>query len=165
MEYLVRSEETIEEISERVGYAMPFFACDTFRGHAVVDEALDGRHRVGKQFNSSRGDLAQRVARYLRKYDFVEVIEGDIQQTASRFDGRYVFGMVHVDVDVYPVTKFCLEFFAPRVVTGAMIVVDDYGFTTCKGAKKAVDDFVAERSREFRALHLLSGQAVLIRVQ
>jgi hypothetical protein len=65
-------------------------------------------------------------------------VEGDIRETASRFTDQHAFGMVHIDVDVHPITEFCLEFFAPRVVIGATIVVDDYGFKTCKGVKKAV---------------------------
>jgi len=40
--------------------------------------------------------------------------------------------------------------------------VDDYGFTTCPGAKTAVDEFVAAH-REFTMVHLLSGQALVFR--
>jgi len=70
---------------------------------------------------------------------------------------------VHIDVDVYPPTEFCLRFFAPRLARGALLVVDDYGFLTCPGAKKAVDDFVAAHA-EFGMWHLLSGQAVVYRI-
>ena len=143
---------------------IPFFACDTFQGHAVVDESIDGRHRVGKQFKSQNASVSTpRVVKYLKKYEFVQVLEGDIRETASAFENQRAFGMVHIDVDVYPITKFCLEFFAPRLVVGGTIVVDDYGFTTCKGVKKAVDDFVSERRGQFWAMHLLTAQAVLTR--
>jgi hypothetical protein len=43
--------------------------------------------------------------------------------------------------------------------------VDDYGFTTCKGVKVAVDDFVRERDGQFWAMHLLTGQAILVRLR
>lgn len=155
------SARLIAEAMQASGRALPFHVCDTFSGHTVVDESLDGRHRVGKQFRSGR---APQVIKYLRRYDFVQVVEGDIQETSSRFAGQHAFGLVHIDVDVHPITDFCLRFFAPRVVPGAAIVVDDYGFTTCRGVRKAVDDFVAAHAREFRAMHLLTGQAVLIRV-
>jgi hypothetical protein len=74
------------------------------------------------------------------------------------------FGFVHLDVDVYPITQFCVEFFAPRLVAGGVIVVDDYGSRTCEGVTKAVDEFAAAHARDVYAMHLLSGQAVLLRM-
>jgi O-methyltransferase len=139
---------------------LPFYVCDTFDGHVVVDESVDGNHRAGKQFTSTD---AERVNFYLEMFPTVRVIAGDIRQTSTAMHQEHQFGLVHIDVDVYPITRFCLEFFAPRLVAGGAIVVDDYGFTTCAGAKKAVDEFVAT-SRRFRMLHLLTAQAVLIAV-
>jgi O-methyltransferase len=154
------SAKLIAEAMRASDRALPFYVCDTFAGHTVVDASLDGRHRVGKGFKTVR----TRVAKYLEKYDVVQIVEGDIRETVSGFADEHAFGMVHLDVDVHPITQFCLEFFAPRVVVGATIVVDDYGFTTCKGVKKAVDDFLAAHPRQFWAMHLLTAQAVLTRL-
>jgi O-methyltransferase len=140
------------------GRELPFYVCDTFKGHVVVDPEVDGRHAVGKQF--SRVDVAQ-VAEYLQDLPFIRLLEGDIRETSAHMAAEYAFGFVHLDVDVYPVTRFCLDFFGARLVPGAMLVVDDYGFKTCPGAKRAVDEFVAANPR-FRLLHLLTGQAVLV---
>jgi O-methyltransferase len=159
------SARLVAEALLAAGRPMPFFACDTFDGHTVVNEALDGRHRVGKQFRSKGGSLAPRVRKYLARYDFVEVLEGDIQHTAGRFADQHRFGMVHIDVDVHPITQFCLEFFAPRVVVGGTMVIDDYGFTTCGGVKVAVDEFAAAHRDRFWKMHLLTGQAVITRLR
>lgn len=67
-----------------------------------------------------------------------------------------------VDVDVYPATAFTLNYFADRMPAGGVVVVDDYGFTTCAGAKQAVDEFVAANA-SWRFFHLLTGQGILIR--
>ncbi len=142
------------------GREMPFYVCDTFRGHAEVDETVDGRHRVGEQFIHVK---FEKVRKYLAPYPFVRVLQGNIRETAAELEGEHAFGFVHVDVDVYPITRFCLDFFAPRLVAGGAIVVDDYGSTTCEGVAKAVDEFAAGTA-DFFALHLLTGQAVLIRV-
>ncbi len=89
---------------------------------------------------------------------------GDIIETAPvALAHEPSFALVHVDVDVYPPTEFCLRVFAPRLARGAWLVVDDYGFLTCPGAKKAVDDFIAA-SPDFGMLHLLTGQAVIYRL-
>ena len=154
------SAKLIASALRHAGRPLPFYVCDTFEGHAAVDRALDKKHQVGVQFLSTS---AERVSRYLDGFEFVEVVKGDIRQTAGTLKHQQEFGFVHIDVDVHPITKFCLEFFAPRVVPGALLVVDDYGFKSCPGAKKAVDDFM-EGNTAFRMLYLLTGQAALVRV-
>jgi predicted O-methyltransferase YrrM len=144
------------------GMAPRFFVCDTFSGHARTDEVFDtATHRGGGKFLNTSPES---VAAYLAPHANVELVVGDIMETASRTLAQEpAFALVHVDVDVYPPTEFCLRFFAPRLARGALLVVDDYGFLTCPGAKKAVDDFVAAHA-EFGMWHLLSGQAVVYRI-
>ena len=55
------------------------------------------------------------------------------------------FAAVHVDVDLHQPTQDSIEFFYPRLNPGGLFVCDDYGFTTCPGATKAVDDFMADK--------------------
>jgi O-methyltransferase len=136
------------------------FACDTFAGHTEVDEGIDGAHQPGVQF---RRVTARRVAKYLGTREQIRLIQGDIRETASTFAAKQAFGLVHVDVDVFPITRFCLEFFGPRVVPGGAFIVDDYGTLTCRGVQKAVDEF-ATSNPHFRLLHLLTGQALLVRL-
>lgn len=154
------SARLIAEGLRHLGREIPFYACDTFEGHAEVDEAIDGKHRVGDQFRHVK---FEKVRKYLAPLPFVRVVQGNIRETAASFAHEDAFGLVHVDVDVYPITRFCLEFFAPRMVRGGALVVDDYGSRTCRGVLKAVDEFAAA-STDFASVHLLSGQAVLIRL-
>jgi hypothetical protein len=142
----------------KVHQASPrLFVCDTFQGHARVDADIDGPH-AAKGFTATS---AEAVAAYLSDYPFVELLVGDIVETSARLQDL-VFGFVHIDVDVYPPTAFCLEFFSQRLAPGAWIVVDDYGVVTCPGAQKAVDDFVRDH-RSFAKVHLLTGQAIVFR--
>jgi O-methyltransferase len=142
------------------GREVPFYVCDTFQGHVEVDESLDGLHRPGAQFTRVK---AEKVARYLRGFAFARVVAGDIRETAATFASENAFGLVHLDVDVYPITRFCLDFFGPRIVSGGVIVLDDYGTTTCEGVKKALDEF-KETNPDFRVFHLLTGQAVVTKL-
>jgi O-methyltransferase len=150
----------VADALRRRGREMPFYVCDTFQGHVEVDEDLDGLHRPGVQFTRVK---AEKVAKYLRGFPFVRVEVGDIRETAPTFAAENAFGLVHLDVDVYPITRFCLEFFGPRIVPGGVIVADDYGTTTCEGVKKAVDEFGAANPG-FRIFHLLTGQAVVTKL-
>jgi len=144
----------------RSGREMPFYVCDTFQGHVEVDDSVDGVHRPGVQFTRVK---AEKVAKYLREFPFIRMQVGDIRETAPAFAGESAFGLVHLDVDVYPITRFCLDFFGPRVVPGGTMVMDDYGTTTCEGVKRAVDEFTASNPG-FRVMHLLTGQAVITRL-
>jgi O-methyltransferase len=135
------------------------FACDTFSGHAVVDERFDGRHRAHSQFSDVR---LTDVQAYLKESRNVRVIAGDIHDTWAEIPSDRPIGLLHVDVDVYPATKFCLQKFGPKISNEGFIVCDDYGFTTCLGAKEAVDEFCAENP-EWKIFHLLTGQALLFK--
>jgi hypothetical protein len=150
----------VAEALRRHAREMPFYLCDTFQGHVEVDETIDGLHRPGEQFTRVK---VEKVAKYLRGFPSVRVVPGDIRETAATLADENAFGLVHLDVDVYPVTRFCLEFFAPRMVSGGVIVADDYGTTTCEGVKKAVDEFGASHSG-FRIFHLLTGQALVTKL-
>ena len=41
------------------------------------------------------------------------------------------------------IAKHVPEYIFPRLVSGGVIICDDYGYTTCKGAKKAIDEFIS----------------------
>jgi O-methyltransferase len=155
------SAKFIAESMRRTGRSPRFFVCDTFAGHAQIDRTLDTVHRHADKFQDTS---VEDVVQYLSGYDNVTVVPGDIHATAAALADVPAWGFVHVDVDVYPATDFCLRLFAPRLMAKAWLVVDDYGFTTCPGAKKAVDDFVREQPA-YSLLHLLSGQAVIMRSQ
>jgi O-methyltransferase len=153
------SARFIAEAFQTGGRTPRFFVCDTFAGHAQTDPEIDVAHHDAGKFEHTS---AAAVAEYLAFYPAFELVVGDIEETSGRFaDER--FGFVHLDVDVYPPTAFCLRFFAPRLADGALMVIDDYGFVTCPGVKQAADEFVAEFP-QFRLWHLLTGQALLWRI-
>jgi O-methyltransferase len=49
-----------------------------------------------------------------------------------------------------PPAMYCLG--CPRLVRGAVVVFDDYGFYGCEGVTRMVDEFVAQNSG-YRFLH------------
>ena len=152
------SAKFIMETLKQNGHENPLYIFDTFEGHVVVDESIDGEHRVGTFADTSY----EKVKAYLSSPNVV-VYKGDFLKTAEHIEKITNFGMVHIDVDVYPATKFCLEFFADRTIPGGVIIVDDYGFITCKGAKKATDEFVHSNPK-FKLFHLVTGQALVLKI-
>ena len=73
-----------------------------------------------------------------------------------------LFSFVHVDVDLFDATRDTLEFFYPRLVAGGILLCDDYGFTSCPGAKKAMDDFFSDKPEEI--LHIPTGQGMIVKL-
>ena len=152
------SAKFISETLKRNGHENPLYIFDTFEGHAVVDESIDGKHRIGTFADTSY----EKVKAYLGSPNVI-IYKGDFLKTAKHIEEIRNFGMVHIDVDVYPATKFCLDFFAGRTIAGSVIIIDDYGFITCKGAKKATDEFVRS-SPNFKLYHLVTGQALVLKI-
>ena len=74
------------------------------------------------------------------------------------FNNQFCF--VHIDVDLYEPTINSLNFFYDKVVKGGVILLDDYGFKTCPGAKEACDLFF--RGKE-PIIKLPTGQALVIK--
>jgi hypothetical protein len=135
-------------------------AFDTFAGHASIDitPQLDGPHQPGK-FADTSFDAVQR---YLSGFPNVVLHQGRFQDNCHKI-AEQSFCFVHLDVDIYKVTLECLEFFETSILIGGIIIVDDYGFKTCEGAKRAVDRFVDDR-RNFLKYHLETGQCLLVRL-
>ena len=152
------SAKFIIETLKQNRYENQFYVFDTFEGHAVVDESVDGEHQIGTFEDTSY----EKVKAYLSSPNTI-IYKGDFLKTAEHIEKITNFGMVHIDVDVYPATKFCLEFFGDRTIPGSVIIVDDYGFITCKGAKKAADEFVGSNPN-FKLFHLATGQALVVKI-
>ena len=70
------------------------------------------------------------------------------------------FSLVHLDVDLYQPTHDSLIFFYPRMDVGGIIVCDDYGFDSCPGAKKALDNFFIDKEK---IIKVPTGQAFIIK--
>lgn len=71
------------------------------------------------------------------------------------------FSFVHIDVDLYEPTRDSMAFFYPRTSPGGIIVCDDYNFTSCPGATRAVDEFLADRPE--RMVGLSGGGGFLVK--
>ena len=69
---------------------------------------------------------------------------------------------VHLDMDIYEPTIFALKFFNDRLVKGGVILLDDYGFDTCPGIPRAVQEFTETQPGYF-GMSLLTGQYLLIK--
>jgi len=100
------------------------------------------------------------VRRAVEPWPAVSCVPGLFPDSAAPAKDRR-FAMAHIDVDIQQSVQDCLEFFYPRLVPGGVLVVDDYGFRSCVGARLAVDEFFSTRPEH--PIYLPTGQCVVFR--
>jgi hypothetical protein len=136
-------------------------AVDTFTGHAEEDipTGQEGVHTPGRFAGVDVAD----VRKYLSPLPNVEVIQGRIQDVADAGSLPDTLHLIHLDLDLELPTQYVLDLAVERMPPGGILIDDDYGFTTCPGAKRAVDEFARTHAHDF-VVHLLdSGQGLLVR--
>jgi O-methyltransferase len=71
----------------------------------------------------------------------IHYIKGKVEETIpARLPGN--ISLLRLDTDWYESTKHELIHLFPKLVRGGVLIIDDYGFW--KGARKAVDEYIAE---------------------
>lgn len=148
--------------TEDAGRARPHHVFDSFQGLSEPGARDCPSDRLA--FRWRKHDLCSpldTVQRNLARFDFVHYYPGWIPERFAEVANRR-FSFVHVDVDLYQPTMDSLQFFYDRMVPGGILLCDDYGFTTCPGARCAFDEFVASRP-ERSVIHLSTGQGFIVK--
>lgn len=138
------------------GMDRPLHLVDSFAGMPDTVESID-RFRKGDLSSASADD----VRRALSEYPFATVHEGFIPDVLGKLKTDRI-AWAHVDVDIYEAVRDCLEYLYPRLCSGAMVVHDDYGFPSCPGARRAVDEFYLDRPEI--PLCLPTGQCLVVKL-
>ena len=74
----------------------------------------------------------------------VQLVEGDIFDTLPVFlkeNPGLKIALLHLDVDLYKVTKFALEQLYPLVLEGGVVCFDEYGLVPWQGETTAADEY------------------------
>ena len=124
--------------------------CDSFEG---FPEEKVGRVDVGyfrflkrirKKFKAA-DDVPARLKRFFNYFNVRGRTEkGFFSDTLHKFSNdRFCF--IHLDVDIYESYIECLSALYDKLEPGGVVVFDDYGSPKWPGAKKAVDEFFADK--------------------
>lgn len=127
---------------------------DSFEGVSEPDE-FDGTH-----WSKNAMAMPEQVCREtLREFEFVKYYKGWIPERFDEVSGQK-FSFIHIDVDLYQPTYDSAEFFYERLSPGGIMVCDDYGFLTCPGARKAMDEYFAHKEP---VVMLTTGQGLVFK--
>ena len=119
---------------------------DSFEG-VSAPTAIDGHYWAAGAMARSE-DV---VRKNLGKFDAYTLHKGWIPERFPDVAGTR-FSFVHVDVDLFEPTRDSFQFFYDKMSDGGIIVCDDYGFSTCPGATRAIDAFLISRPERMIAM-------------
>ncbi|MBV9271355.1 MAG: class I SAM-dependent methyltransferase [Candidatus Eremiobacteraeota bacterium] len=144
------------ELLMRIAPQKRLYLFDTFEGMPETDARYD-RHLKGDFSDTS----LEAVRRYLRNFGNVEFRPGFIPQSFTGLEDRK-FCFVHIDLDIYEAVTDASQYAYERLTPGGILVYDDYGFASCPGARRAVDEFFEGRLEV--PLVLPTGQCIVFRI-
>jgi O-methyltransferase len=136
------------------------FLCDTFKG-VVKAGSNDTAYQGGEHADTGREMVEVLLSE--NGLDNIEILEGIFpDQTAEKVESLK-FRFVHIDVDVYQSAKDVNEWIWNRLVPGGIVVYDDYGFASCDGITKYVEEQTGMDDRII--IHNLNGHAVVVKIR
>ena len=143
---------TIEESGQK--RALHLF--DSFSGMPETVAGVD-RFKKGDFHQTS----AEHVAALLAPFPSANLHVGFIPETFQGLETGPI-AWAHIDVDIYQAVHDCINYTYQRMVPGSIMVFDDYGFPSCPGARRAVDEAFAHRPEV--PICLPTGQALVVKL-
>lgn len=145
--------------ARNVGIKDKVYACDTFAG-VVKAGKEDSAYVGGEHADTSKAEVERLLFKTLG-LDNIEILQGIFPDDTGRKIEGLKFRLCHIDVDVYKSANDIVEWIWNRLVPGGIIVYDDYGFSSCTGITRHVEE--QRRLSDRIVLHNLNGHAIIIK--
>ena len=123
---------------------------DTFDTFPETDYAED--KKIRQKFVKAAGEKSissKQLMDVLKRKgtdESLELVEGDITQTVPDYVKDHPelrISLLNLDTDIYEPAVTVLEYLYPRIVTGGVLLIDDYG--VFPGETKAVEDYFKDK--------------------
>ena len=88
----------------------------------------------------------------------VHFVKGRVEETVPD-EAPERIALLRLDTDWYESTKHELEHLYPRLVSGGVLILDDYGWW--KGAREAVDEWLASTGERLLLMRAGSGRVAV----
>ena len=128
---------------------------DTFSGFVGIDKK-DGKENKKRDlkkggFNAQNflqvleGAIElERSDSFIPRFSRVELIKGNVIETVPKYvqaNPGLRISLLHLDMDLYEPTKVALEYLYPKVVSGGVVLLDEYGMAGFPGESAAFDEY------------------------
>lgn len=149
-------------------HSRDLYLFDTFEGMTPPSEH-DRRHdgRTAEQLlaTSDRSsavwacasleDVRQGFAQVPYPAERIHYVQGPVEETVPERAPERI-ALLRLDTDWYASTKHELEHLYPRLVSGGVLIIDDYGYW--KGARKATDEFLERTGERLLLIRIDTGR-------
>ena len=145
-------------ICNKTNFQRSFYLYDTFTGMAEpsdIDVSVEGKAAKAQYKKSIRNEYnewclasLEDVQQNFREFGLLSkdvfFVEGKVEDTLLVTENLPdEIALLRLDTDWYESTKIELEVLYPRLVSGGILIIDDYGFW--KGSRKAVDEYFSNK--------------------
>lgn len=138
-----------------------FYLLDTFAGLAPdqssAAELRKGEAMTAKGYYCNGVDSIQRN---FSQWHNIRIIQGTVPHTLDQVDTQKV-AYLHLDMNCARPEAAAIEFFWNRLVTGAVVLMDDYAYRGYEPQKHALDHFASQRGLLIASLP--TGQGLLLK--
>jgi len=136
-----------------------FYLLDTFKG-LVHNQLSEKERELGfyKHYDHYT-DVYQQVKETFSSFN-VKVIQGMVPDTLSQCDAKKI-SYLSIDMNVVEPEIAAVNYFWDKIVSGGIIMLDDYGFTPHINQKLAFDELA--RQKKVSILSLPTGQGLIIK--
>ena len=141
-------------LCDLVGIERTYYGFDSFEGFPEPSDKDRRTPITGTGFYASPPETVLRVLRDGKIPEEtimarVRLVKGWFHETIPRYKGK--IALLHLDGDLYDSYRIPLEHLYDKVVTGGIIMFDEYDDHRWPGAKKAVDEFFADKPEKIRS--------------
>lgn len=133
-----------------------YYLFDTFCG---LDEKLSTKDEL-KRFEGLYPDCYKFVVKSFEKYPNVVIVKGVVPESLSQVKINKV-AYLSIDMNSAKPEFEALKYFWDKLVDGAVVVLDDYGWPCCEKQKEVADKFA--KSVGVMVLSLPNGQGLIIK--
>ncbi|MBI1983200.1 MAG: hypothetical protein HYS61_03270 [Acidobacteria bacterium] len=137
-----------------------FYLLDTYEGIPLEQLTEDERAQGIEGHNAFYFDCYDQVCKTFATFPGARVIRGRVPDTLTQIDSQAI---CYLSIDMNSVVPEIAagNYLWPRLVSGALVILDDYGWRPHINQKHAWDAFAADRG--LKVLALPTGQGLLIK--
>jgi O-methyltransferase len=155
-------------ISELCGTSREYYLFDSFEGLPPANEN-DGKDAIDWQknkdskyyYDNCKAEIQYaRTAMSMAGVKDAKLTQGWFNETLHTVDPGKI-AILRLDADWYDSTMTCLTEYYPKVVSGGLILIDDYNFW--EGCSKAVHDYLSKNNLSDRIHQTANGVAYIIK--
>ncbi|MFN6037711.1 MAG: TylF/MycF/NovP-related O-methyltransferase [Bacteroidota bacterium] len=134
-----------------------YYLMDTFSG---MDQRYSSDYEMerNKKLGYSEVDLYQQVKETFKDFK-TKIIKGAIPDTLPQADCQKV-SFLSIDMNSVLPEVAALEYFWPKLVSGGIVVLDDYGYPGCIDQKKAHDQFAESKGVKILSMPTCQGMII-----